>query len=205
MATESLASAGGDYIKRSNIVLFVVILVVGVVAIASVLIYAYNLHKNTPVLFNSNKKTAAGKLYEKIKSIDLEANYPETPEAVMELYNDITLMLYGDMIVAEELFPELINIQRELLSGEILGMNTFDEQYQNLKDSLVKLAENKMYAFRYETDNAFFDENLGPEVCVISQKQFLYNMDTVYWNYNLQLIDSRWKITGWEVREQTLR
>ena len=148
--------------------------------------------------FVSNQANIAAKLYTKIVDADLEDNYPLTPESVIDMNNDIVYMSYGQMILNEDLLKDILLVQRNLFSRELLEgeENSFERQFQRLKDSLDELAAQNVTCIGMErVESIYSDDNRS---VTISVRQFLNANEIAQWYYLLiRDSDGRWKIQGW--------
>lgn len=142
-------------------------------------------------------------LYDNIMDMDEDHNYPQTPEEVMEKKANILMLMYGDFIVDELLFEDII-IQQRLLFGEgILQLNTFEEQYDSFIFFLEILREEDIRAVNIEVLPIIYRPNME-NIAVARVRQSLRNLGEINWVYYLErsTIDNKWKIISWHLADQ---
>ena len=149
--------------------------------------------------FNPSRAGLGVRFFEEVMAFDYE-DYPTTIEGVMEEYLKTVQLLYGDMIVNQELIMPIIEVQRKMFSVQILELNSIESQYHALTLSLEELKEQDIRL-------------ISSDIRLISQDVFnsnVFNVDLVKQyttigavnkRYRLQKnqSDNRWKIAGWEI------
>lgn len=161
----------------------ILVIIIGAAAIAYLFFYSYG--NREPEYFVSNKKNKATKLYNEIMESDLLNNYPETAAGVMDLNNKINLLIYGNMLLNDELLDELLEKQRMLFSESLTNSISFEEQYENLVSGLEKYKElkTKCYDIVQESPQRHpDDENLT----IIKAVWETDKMGEVIWEYILE-------------------
>jgi len=192
--------------KRNNLVIGIVILAAGLIALGSILFYAITVWQTTPQYFAENKQALGKRLYDRVTVYDLDEAYPETPEQVLELYLDILLLQYGQIVVHEDVMRNLVSIQRRLYSDELLVMNpSEDMQYDELVRTTNKLYENKVTLTSTQRSSAVYAINDSGK-CVFTVKQANTGYGFTYWEYYMQKdAQGQWKLLGWDLTsEQTM-
>lgn len=177
---------------------------IGIVILWGIFSYASSITATLPKDFVSSKKTAAQKLYDNLNNIDFVNDYPSTPEEVMDVYCDTVFMLYGNMIENDDIFTEILGIQRQLYSDELLEKNPFETQYNSFIESKDKIYSHNATTAQMDHDNTFYskkDENS----CIIQVKQHVNKIGVVHWNYYLNKIDNKWKINTWEMTDENFK
>lgn len=130
------------------------VVIVGKIAFDSYLSASDSMHGD----FESNKKASAEVLYSDIKNTDLKTNYPQTPDEVMQFYGKCYKLLYGDMIRNEDIFAEVLHIQRNLFSTELAEKNTFEAQLEKLKEGVEQLKSQKISVIDVESKPPMYDK-----------------------------------------------
>lgn len=176
-----------------------IIVMLGAIVIGFLARYGFNASNSKPRLFVKEKEIIANKLYEEITSADLEAKYPETPEKAMDLYSNINLLIFGDMIADETIYQDLVKILRKLYSNEIITANSEENQYQKLMDSIKILKETNVFITETERGASSYTKGASgiTEACVISVRQYANNVGFINWDYHFMLQDGFWKIHSW--------
>ena len=184
--------------KKSNKIIGIGILVAVMLLLAVAVIYALNAENTNQ--FHPNRTGLGRMLHERVMDMDAYINYPRTPEEVMNMQADILMLLYGDFIVDEEMFADIIRQQRLLFSDEILELNSFDSQYSNFLHYLEVLRSDDIRAISTDVLPLEQEENFV-EARVIRS---FSNLGTVYWIYHLERsdINSDWRISRWTVANE---
>ena len=194
--------------NKRNVTAGIIILFLGILVLGGIIFYAARITANTPRYFVTSKESVASALYDDLTSTDLDVAYPDSPEAVMDMYNKTVLLLYGDMIIDESIRQNVLSIQRQLYSNTILENNTFETQYENLVSFTNELHTLKAVTTQLERQDTFFDpeKKLAEQgQCIVSVKQYITTLGIAYWNYYLDKIDGQWKITTWVMTDSHYR
>lgn len=169
--------------KKANTGAAVLIIIFGVFILGTVIFYAYNIHKNSKEYFVPIRKNIAEKYYNEVIQYDFESSYPESAEEVMELTNKVSLLLYGDMLLDEELIEGILVQQRYMYSNQLLSTTTFEEQYNNLLTGLNKYKELGTVIHSIEKESTKYD-HYDEASAVIRVVQHT-NMGDLVWEYYL--------------------
>lgn len=186
--------------KRSKIIGIVVASSIILVFILA-LIYSISLENTNP--FHTNRTGRARILYENVMSMDKNLNYPRTAEEVMDMQAEILMLLYGDFIIDDSLFSEVIMQQRLILGSELLELNSFYDQYNNFMSYLITLREDNIRLISIEVMPIIYDpfnSNLG----VARVTQNFSVLGRINWVYYLQRsnTDNNWRIIGWSLSDE---
>jgi len=100
--------------------------------------------------FENTKRSAAEVLYSDITGVDLEKNYPQTPDEVMQFYGKCYKLIYGDMIRNDEIFANVLHIQRMLYSKELSEKNLFEVQLEQIKSDVETLKDENVVVIDFE-------------------------------------------------------
>lgn len=172
-----------------------------VVALAlSVFGYLSNRNTQTPAERESDV-TSIGKLIAR----DLEADYPNTPRKVIDLYSQITKSLY-DSKLSEEDLKLLCSQSRKLMDEQLLLLNPEDTFLENTKAAIEEYQSLKRVVTSYVLEDSnsveYYTEN-GEEFASISVKYYLNDKNGYGKTYEDFMLrkdeEGRWKIVGWQV------
>jgi len=184
--------------KKSNMPIAITIIVLGVVIIASIIFYVIYLDANTVRLFQHEHRHVGASLYESTVGRNIEQDFPHSPLELMRLYNDISFFLYGGIIVDDDLFMDVINLQRRLLSPELQESITAQQQFNHIKNAVNTLNEQGVFVRRSEVEHIqydFYDQSTA----IANIRQFLAFYGNVFWRYQLEVNESnQWMIVSWE-------
>lgn len=149
-------------------------------------------------MFTSYKKNQGEKLYEAVTSVDFNQNYPKTPDDVISYYITISKLIYGNYIIKDELFDELITIMQAFYSDEIKQLNPLNNQIASVKESLSELAKTNTYTIDFEVYPATYLSS-DNSTAMAQVKAYTNSSTTVMWTYYLaqDLETYEWKITNW--------
>lgn len=186
--------------KKSNKIIGISILVTMLSLLVVVVIYAMNVDNTSQ--FHPNRTGLARILHERIMNMDLYGNYPKTPEEVMNMQADILMILYGDFILDETIFEDIIRQQRLLFSDELRELNSFDNQHSNFLRYLDILRDNGIRAV--STEVLPIEQSPMENFAIVRITQSFSNLGTVRWVYHLERISSSssWRIARWTVADE---
>lgn len=108
--------------------------------------------------FENSKKAAAEVLYNDVSGIDFEKNYPKTPEEVMTVYGKCYKLIYGNMIKKDDIFAEVLHIQRKMYSEELASKNVFEKQLEKIKADVENLKNENVTVIDFETKPPIYDK-----------------------------------------------
>ena len=177
----------------------ILIIILGVIILASVIGFAYFTYINTPVHFDPQRRAAATRLFESVMNTDLVNDYPRTPQEVMRYFLDISRLIYSGMIVNEDLYPALVAQMRNLLGPELLMLNSFEEQLATVMDSVAVFAELGIFQTGWEQLPPLFD-TADPTVAYIRATQSFNTGETFYWLYSFERVipGNEWRIVRFD-------
>ena len=139
---------------------------------------------------------------QKITTLDLEKEYPETPREVVKLYNKIISAFHQEEYTQEEL-EKMCQVAYELMDDELQANNPFDsylisvqadvELYEARKKEIVQTDVCDSNDVLYKTDSA-----TGEDLAYVSASYFVRE-DKEYTNtYHMYVMvkdeDGKWKI-----------
>ncbi len=111
--------------------------------------------------FESSKKVAAEVLYSDVSNQDIDKNYPKTPDEVMQLYGKCYKLLYGDMIRNDDIFANVLQIQRGLFSDELAQSNLFETQLEKIKNDVENLKNEKVFVVDFEAKPPIYSKDFN--------------------------------------------
>jgi hypothetical protein len=189
--------------KTNNESMFKIILVIIAIllVLAGVFLMTFRTNEDSLVqnsYFNPNRAALGTRLFEELMEFSIY-NYPETIEGVMEEYLKTVQLLYGDMIVNQELIMPIIEVQRKMFSDEILQNNSIESQHQMLTVHLEELKENDIRLL--SSDIRLISQDVfNSNVFNVNIVQQYTTIGTVNVTYRLERDNAnRWKIAGWEI------
>lgn len=148
--------------------------------------------------FENDKKSAAEVMYADITGTDLQKDYPKTPDEVMQFYGKCYKMLYGNMIRNDDIFANVLHIQRELFSKELSEKNLFEDNMEQIKKDIEILKENKVSVVDFETKPPLYDKNFNTceiRVIISTNANDENGVLKAYWLYNVVKDENGlWKI-----------
>ncbi len=178
-----------------------------IICILILVIYKYNYYNTNDnnSFFKENKQKTAQKLYNNISSLDFKKEYPISPENVMKVQCDILMLLYGNMIQDDTLYSEILKIQRNLFSNELLENNSFESQYSKFKEEIKNLDNNKIFCISIDYKPAVYNQ-YNNKYATVEVDQVYSILGKIKTSYNLEKkdIDNKWKIASWEVIDSDL-
>ena len=188
---------------KTSVYMAILIVLAGAILVVSFGAYGYFSYKNTPVYFNSAKAEQAKRLYSKAMDINLDQNYPKTPDEVMELYLIMSRLIYSDMIVEPSLYGEIITQMRKLYGPEMLKENPYETQLETVEQAVLTLKEQKINQSGYERLPTLFNP-LAPDLCHVRANQTYSNSEVFYWEFQLERVppENNWKIIRFEMTDE---
>ncbi len=190
--------------KRNDTALAVMLSFIAVLAVGSLIAYAAYNSGGKPRVFRAEKEGFAQRLYSSAMDVDAntgteaDAIYPQTPDLVVEKYNELFELMYGEMIIDDETFKKVLEKQRTLFSDEILNRNSFDIQLKNVKDATEKLYSQNKRCIGTKQD-AFVYENGRTNAGIIRVTHYYNGDDPIFWDFRLEKQNGQWKITEYAI------
>lgn len=142
---------------------------------------------------------------QKIIMKDLDNNYPETPRAVVKLYNQIIMAYYGREYSEEE-FEKLASQARLLMDDALLENNPEDRYKQAVKNEVTDY-KNRSRTIRQtdvcDTNEVQYltDKSNGDKLAYVTASYFVQEkeeFDKTYQKYVLrQDSEGKWKILNY--------
>ena len=188
--------------KRKNVGLFILILLLGIGAIAGILAYGAYVTANTPQPFVWERRHNAERMYQETVGLNLEEDYPQNPARLMELYSTSVFFLYGNFILCEDIFMEVIEFQRALFSQELLATTTAQQQFNNLMRNLDNIQEESELILRRSVieniRHDFYDQRTALAYVI---HPFMFHVDLFRVYHLVMDDDDRWKINSWRLAD----
>jgi len=181
----------------------ILIIVVGVILLASMMGFAYFTYLNTPVYFDPQRRAVATRLFESVMDTDLINDYPRTPQEVMRYYLDISRLMYSGMIIDEGLYPKLVAQMRHLLGPELLSLNSFEDQLDALLSSVAIFEEQGIFQTGWDQLPPIFDST-DPTICHIRVTQSFNTGETFHLVFNFERVipQNEWRIVNFYLTDE---
>ena len=196
--------------KKSDIIIKIVIVAMVVALAATLCMKFYQ-------IINGNKgvtkKSASLTEAEKLMNRNLDAKYPNTPTAVVDVYCSITKELHGSYKkeLPQEQVTKLYSQLRVLMDDELLKNNDYKKHLAKLNKELEQYRKDKMFISRYTVQDhkevKCYVQDDGKEYTKV-QISYSIKKESNWLKQNEQVIlrkdeDGRWKILGVEVSTAT--
>lgn len=154
-------------------------------------------------------KTNNEKQYEAVMTLDFKVDYPDSPDKVLDKYNEIDSFLSGNTV---DKFTDgdlriLVEKERLLLHPELLEQNPIDDHVKGYENKIRTLKDNELRIMQVNSETPRFSND--GKLCSIGVTQYWNqivsgsdrHIDLVY-NLKKEETTGRWKIIGWYVNEQ---
>jgi len=186
--------------KKKSSPLFLLIVFLGCVAIAAATVVALALRPP-----DSNEAIAehgAINLYEllaQVRTINLDDNFPDTPEAVMRLYNNTFRLLYGWDRSDTYTISQILRFQRGLYSQALYDLNPFQQQLSNLLFARGVEYDMGIELVGLHQGPPVFNR-FSPDRCTVYVIKFISNGQSFHYSYQLfqHPETGRWEIAMWD-------
>ena len=183
--------------KKTNVAVLLFVLIIGIGGIVSIVAYSMHVNANIPQLYVRERRGTGERLYRNTVGINIRENYPRNPAQLMDLYLLSVSFLYGNIILDEGIFMEVIEFQREMFSDELLASSTAQSQFDNLMASLevldylgLSLRTSTVENIRHD----FYDQRTA--LAYVIHPFFL--QDNIYRVYHLAMDENnKWRINSW--------
>jgi hypothetical protein len=175
-----------------------IILGLGAALIIAVIVWAWSSYGDREQDFVRHLQNQGRNLFTQVQAFDPSA-YPETPLEVMELFMAARHLLYGDMVLNEDITRYAFYTMRQLMSDEIYGLYTPEQHYEQLQSEIADLKELGIRIFTVNIGTVNFSP-IDPTFCEVQVTENLVGpteSPAVRWNYYLNFEDGRWKVAGW--------
>ena len=181
------------------------ILVIVIILAALIVFYYWFLSNRT------NARTESAKEEEKVTELndillmDLSADYPKTPRAVMKLYNRIITLYYNEELSDTEL-RQLFGQQRNLYDTELLLANPEDTAFESLKLEVAGYEGTRLLRNEISDseDIQYTDITEGSDIweCAYVDSSYFMMKDSTYTQTYMQYCmrkdsEGKWKIVAY--------
>ena len=138
-------------------------------------------------------------LMDEVLSINLETDFPETPDGVMRLYNDTFRLLYGWDRRDTYTLSRVLEIQRSLYSQALYELNPLPQQLSRLIFAREEEARMGIELVGIHQGAPTF-HRFSQDRCAIYVIKFISNGQSFHYNYHLFLHPEteRWEIGMWD-------
>lgn len=189
--------------KKPKKIINKIVIISIILIFVGALIYA-KIPENTNQ-FHYNRADKGRILYKDVMDMNAEYKYPKTPEEVMGKKANTLMLMYGDFVVDESLYTDIITQQRLLFSDELLQLNPFDEQIENFINFLEILRDEdeEIRVVNIEVLPIIYPPNTQ-NIAVARVSQSYRNLGQINWVYYLErsTVDDKWRITGWYLTDE---
>ena len=175
------------------------------VSVVAVMLGGYATRASLEPWFNADKQfvkekaAPAARAYDRIMKMDLEINYPSSPEGVMDFFNETFYLMYSKSILDDGTLLEVMIRQRDVYSEELrdADLNRIELQFAKLKSDLESLYEENNICLSVERKGTVYDDK-SPGECVVQTMIYYNTVGAIYRNYFLvQDKKGRWRVNGW--------
>lgn len=173
----------------------VIAILIVAAAVGYYILHMMNVGSNTQQGKINAADTAVGEQLETINE-KIISHYPETPEAVLELYNELLKVGYGGSISDEDV-PAYVEVVRKLYTKGFNDLNPVENQIAGFKAELKTNSDLRITGSRVSAVNILQNEQ-GEEIEASVTVQHLMNNSAGTRKYVLLKEDGLWKINGWE-------
>ena len=145
--------------------------------------------------------------YEAVMAMDFENDYPDSPDAVLEKYNEIDTFISGNTTnsFTDADLDIVVKKIRMLLHPELLELNPAEAHVSGYKEKMQYIKENDLRVLQVKAETPRFSEDA--KICTIGSKQFWNKVvdnekdaRTLDYVFNIKKDGSgKWKILGWSL------
>jgi len=155
------------------------------------------IYNTTPERFYRQHRNVATLLFAQVEVFDPEDDTLSARE-VIELFMATKHLLYGNMIICEDVRETTFFAHRALMSSERTDNISAGEQFITLMHDIAFLLdqEERMSGFRI---NAVDYDQFFPERYAVARVRGDLLSVSYYWRYHLINENGRWRIYAWEV------
>ena len=169
------------------------------IILAVVFIMAMRPSSSPEAVIADHAKIDLPELLKEVLAIDLDENYPETPEEVMRLFTHTFRILYGWDKSDVETISRVIEVQRGLYSQALADINSLSQQLSTLLTALDVQYERGLEIIGIYQSSPVFNR-FSPDRCVVNIIKYANNNQSFHYNHHLfrHPESGRWQIGFWE-------
>lgn len=127
---------------------------------------------------------------------NLEVDYPEGPDAVMEYYYELYKYLYSgssDVTYTSEIIWQM----RLMYTRELQVLNPYEKQKEQALEEVVQGQTSGISIISSEITDTRYDE-ANQTIAYVTVKEYWTGIRNVTKRYSLYLEDGKWKIHRWD-------
>ena len=142
-------------------------------------------------------------LLNEVLAIDLEEDYPQTPEEVMRLFGDTFRLLYGWDRNDRYTISRVLEVQRGLYAQAMLDLNPFTQQLATLLALLDVQYEMGLQIIGISIGSPVFHRFSPDDRCVVTMIKFANSGQSFQYSHQLfrHPESGRWQIGSWSQNE----
>ncbi len=191
-----------DESTKNGIIKAIILMVLGaLVAVSIFLVITRNGKKD-----NTTTEDTELTEVQKITTMDLSKTYPQTPQAVVDLYARIMKIMYRSDYTDEE-FEKMASVMAGTFDSELLeNQNNWPESLQNEVNE-KRAGDYSIPGYEVVTSDLQEKRDNGEEIAnVLAKINLRHGTHTTPYNYLFVLrkdSEGLWKIMGWTVSQAT--
>ena len=182
--------------RRKHVGLGIAIILLGVAIVAGLVIHAVRGIDDRPELFYRQHRNMATRLFAQVEAFDPEDDTLSARE-VMELFMATKHLLYGNMIICEDIRETTFIAHRALLSSERTADTTVSEQFTTLMLDIAFLLDQEERMSGFRINSVDYDQFFPERYAVAHVREDLLSL-SYYWRYHLINENGRWRVDAWE-------
>lgn len=195
----SVADQGGAIMKKN----IKNILVISILAVVALGYYYYLANRTLPQ--DAIEQAANNTELAALTTRDIEANYPESPKEIVDLYARITRAYY-DSNTSDEKVQELGKQARLLFDDELKGTQTEEEFLKALQEDVDSYRSIKRYVSEYKIEGSSdtkYTKLNSKEYASVDMVYYIRDNSKLEYSYNRFVMrkdeKGRWKILYWKL------
>jgi hypothetical protein len=182
--------------KRKNMLAGWIIIGFGGLLVVGLILLFISLMGEREEDFVRHLRNQGRNLFEQVQAFDPD-EYPESPREVMQLFMAIRHLLYGDMILNEDIQTYAILTMRELFSQELLEAQTEIEHRAQILSGLEELKEHRIRLHTFQIGTVSFNQ-FDPAFSLVQvTEHYVGPAEPMQWDYHLIFENGQWRIAGW--------
>jgi hypothetical protein len=182
--------------KKRNMTSGYIVLVIGAVIIISIVAWVVvKLINSDPDDFHRHMRGQGTNLYAQVQAFD-ENDYPDDPREIIQLFMSMRHLLYGEMIINEDIRVHTFQTMRKLYSAELYA-ESGDAQYAAYLEGLDRLLRD--YGRLFNTSVGTIEPNrFDPDNMLIAHvtENYVGSSSPLHWSVLLVKEGDKWRIGG---------
>ncbi len=188
-----------DEAKKNSIIKAIVLMILGAIVVVAAFFIVTRGGSNTNATTEDQELTEV----QKITTIDLTKNYPQTPTMVSDMYIRIMQVMYKQDYTEEE-FIQMTDILKGIFDTELLSNQS--NWPENIRSDVQEKKDGDYSITKYEVLTQDLQDTMdtGEEIAnVLARISLRHGTSTDRYNYLFVLrkdSEGLWKILGWTVQ-----